>query len=147
MANKSKETKGLKLFFKSFSTKQIVWFVIGAVLFVTGFVFDVLDIIGRSINVAPSKNSLLLGDAKLKEFFGNKPLGFTFWGIVLLLVGAIIISITFSLASKNEDRDKERQARKEQRLKKMVEVQNKVIESSTISEAPVVSTVVQEDKK
>ncbi len=147
MANKSKETKGLKSFFKSFSTKQIVWFVIGAVLFVAGFVFDVLDIIGRSIDVAPSKNSLLLGDAKLKEFFGNKPLGFTFWGIVLLLVGAIIISITFSLASKNEDRDKERQARKEQRLKKMVEAQNKVIETSTISEAPVVSTIVQEENK
>ena len=37
MANKSlekKEVKGLKLFFKSFSTKQTVWFVIGAVLYV-----------------------------------------------------------------------------------------------------------------
>lgn len=147
MANKSKETKGLKLFFKSFSTKQVVWFVIGAVLFVAGFIFDILDIIGRSIDVAPSKNSILLADAQLKSFFGNRPLGFTFWGIVLLLLGAIIIAITFSLASKNEDRDKERQARKEQRLKKMVEAQNKVIESSTINETPIVSTIVTEDKK
>lgn len=149
MANKSlekKEAKGLKLFFKSFSIKQIVWFVIGAVFFVTGLTFDVLDIIGRSINVAPSKNPILLGDAKLKSFFGNRPLGFIFWGIILLLVGAIIIAITFSLASKNEDRDKERQARKEQRLKKLVEAQ-KNVEASTVSEAPVVSTVKVEEKK
>ena len=150
MANKSlekKEVKGLKLFFKSFSTKQTVWFVIGAVLFVTGLTFDVLDIIGRSINVAPSKNPILLGDARLKSFFGNRPLGFIFWGIVLLLIGAIIIAITLSLASRNEDRDKERQARKEQRLKKMVEAQSKVETASTASEAPVVSTVVPEEKK
>ncbi len=150
MASKNldkKQTKGLKLFFKSFSTKQIVWFVIGAVLLIAGLVFDVLDIVARSINVAPSKNPILLADSSLKKFFGNRPLGFIFWGIVLLLVGAIIISISLSLASKNEDRDKERQARKEQRLKKMVDAQNKVVEASTISEAPVVSTVVNEEKK
>ena len=150
MASKNldkKQTKGLKLFFKSFSTKQIVWFVIGAVLLIAGLVFDVLDIVARSINVAPSKNPILLADSSLKKFFGNRPLGFIFWGIVLLLVGAIIISISLSLASKNEDRDKERQARKEQRLKKMVDAQNKVVEASTISEAPVVSTVVNDEKK
>ena len=93
------------------------------------------------------KNPILLADSSLKKFFGNRPLGFIFWGIVLLLVGAIIISISLSLASKNEDRDKERQARKEQRLKKMVDAQNKVVEASTVSEAPVVSTVVNDEKK
>lgn len=133
--NKNKIEK--KDFFKFFTTKQIVWFVIGSVLFVVGIIFDVFDIIGRSLNIQPSKNPLLKADASLRALFGNKPLGFLFFGIVLLLVGTLIIATSLSLASKNEDREKERLARKEQRLKKMKEVEKpEVIQASTVQEAP-----------
>ena len=140
MANVKNQNKrksnGLKDFFKSFSMKQFVWFVIGVILFVIGLVFDVLNIVGGSLNIPPSKNPLLIGDSYLKSLFGNKPFGFLFWGIVLVLVGAIIIAITSSLASKNEDRDKERQARREQRLKRMLDAQNEAIEASTVQVVP-----------
>lgn len=130
--NEKKKHKGLKDFFKTFTVKELVWFVVGAIFFAAGLSFNIVDVIGRSINIPPSKNPILIADAALKTWLGNRLLGFIFWGIVFLILGAIIIAITLSLASRNEDRDKERQARREQRLQKMVDAQSDVVETSAV---------------
>lgn len=117
--NKAKES-ALKKFFKPFSKKQLVAFVFGLILFLGGLSFLVTNLVGESLNVAPSRNPIILADSALKSAL-HTPLGFLYWGIILLILGGLILATSLSLASKNEDRDKERQERREQRLKQMLE--------------------------
>jgi|GEM_PF-2018843 hypothetical protein len=130
---KNKKKSIVKNFFKTFSTKNLIWFFIGSILNLGGFAFIVTSVVGDCLNVAPSKNPILLANAALKSFT-HTPLGFNAWGIILLLLGAVIVAIVLSVASQNEDRERERQARRDQRLKQMADIEKEdaVIQTSTI---------------
>lgn len=124
-------------FFKSFSVKNMVWFVIGVIFNLCGLSFLVTIIIGGNIDVAPSKNPILLADAALKNLT-KSVLGFLYWGIILLLLGALIVALVLSSASRNEDRDRERQLRREQRLKQMADIEKEnVTITSTINDSSI----------
>jgi|SRR5574344_56605 hypothetical protein len=139
---KVKKESSLKRFFKPFSVKNLVWFIIGSLFNLTGLAFIITIIIGSNLNVAPSKNPVLLADTSLKALTSNT-LGFLYWGIILLLLGAVIMSIVLSLASRNEDRERERQLRREQRLKQMADIEKEdVVVASTVSDASVTNSSV-----
>jgi hypothetical protein len=132
-----KKENSLAKFFKSFSVKNMVWFVVGLILDLCGLSFLITIIVGGNINVAPSKNLVLLADTALKNLT-NSILGFLYWGIILLLLGALIIALVLSSASRNEDRDRERQLRREQRLKQMADIEKEDITiASTVNDASV----------
>ena len=119
MENEKKENKIAK-FFEVFTVKQKIWFGIGAVLFVAAFVFLVLYLIEILLGVAPTNNPLLKADNAFKSWT-KLNFGFLVWGVIGIVLGSLIISTTFGLASKTEDRENERKARKEARLKQMME--------------------------
>jgi len=135
MINKNKKENRIVRFFKPYSTKQLVWFVIGALLNLTGLSFIITNIIGDNLNVAPTKNPIIIADTALKNGL-HTPLGFLYWGIIFLLLGALIVSLTLSLASRNEDRDRERSLRREQRLKQMMDASDDVVINSSVNENP-----------
>jgi hypothetical protein len=48
-------------------------------------------------------------------------IGFTWFGVITLVLGALIVALSLSFSSKDDDREKERTSRREQRLKAMRE--------------------------
>ena len=134
---KTKKESSLKKFFVPFTVKNNVWFAFGTLFSLTGLSFLITIIIGDNLNISPSKNLILIADSSLKKLTSNT-LGFLYWGIILLILGSIIVAIVLSLASRNEDRERERQLRREQRLKQMADIEKEdVVVASTISNASI----------
>jgi len=134
---KTKKESSLKKFFVPFTVKNNVWFAFGTLFSLTGLSFLITIIIGDNLNISPSKNLILIADSSLKKLTSNT-LGFLYWGIILLILGSIIVAIVLSLASRNEDRERERQLRREQRLKQMADIEKEdVVVASTISDASI----------
>ena len=134
---KTKKESSLKKFFAPFTVKNTVWFVFGTLFILTGLAFLITIIIGDNLNISPSKNLILIADSALKGLTSNT-LGFLYWGIILLILGSIFVAIVLSLASRNEDRERERQLRREQRLKQMADIEKEdVVVASTISDASI----------
>ncbi|MDY2727984.1 MAG: hypothetical protein SOV26_03150 [Candidatus Onthovivens sp.] len=126
------------LIFKTFSIKQFIWFILGIIVFGTGVGLLITYYVGEALPTrSPSYNSFLNA---LNAFnsFTHTSFGFIGWGIILLLLGAIIIAVVLSLSSKVEDKERERQARKELRLQALraENKQDNLIEDviSTLSE-------------
>lgn len=112
----------IQKFFKSFSVKQLIWFILGCILWLAGLTFLVLNIVGTNLDMAPSNNPLLSADTSIKGFL-NAGLGFLYWGIIMFILGAVIVAISLSLSSSLEDRERDKQARRELRLKRMMQNQ------------------------
>lgn len=134
---KTKKESSIKRFFAPFTVKNTIWFVCGTLFSLTGLAFLITIIIGDNLNISPSKNLILIADSSLKGLTSNT-LGFLYWGIILLILGSIFVAIVLSLASRNEDRERERQLRREQRLKQMADIEKEdVVVASTISNASI----------
>ncbi|MBP5694079.1 MAG: hypothetical protein J6X03_01305 [Bacilli bacterium] len=102
-----------------FTIKQFVWFVIGCLIAANALVFLVLGLID---DYAGINNSVLNApNSSMKEMLGG--IGFTWFGAITLMVAALIVALSLSFSSKDDDREKERTSRREQRLKAMREQQ------------------------
>lgn len=110
--NKEKKTG----FLKSFSVKQLIAFIIGVLIAATGLTFLVFGLIEDYGNI---RNSIIT--APNQGMLNAIKLSFTWFGVITFALGTIIYSLALSFASKNEDRAKEKETRREQRLKAMRE--------------------------
>lgn len=100
-----------------FSIKQFVWFILGLAIAANALTFLVLGLID---DYAGINNSILTTpNSSMKEMMGG--IGFTWFGAMTLVLGALIIALSLSFSSKDDDREKERTSRREQRLKAMRE--------------------------
>lgn len=106
--NKKSSKKGLK----NFTIKQLVALIIGILIVATSLIFLVLGLIEEYANIP---NSILTTpDSSMKSIFGG--VGFTWFGVIFTVVGSVIIAFSLSLASKLEEREQEKEARRKQRL-------------------------------
>ncbi len=104
-----KEKKTRKL-----SVKETVWYCIAAFFGLVGLVFLVLGIVGEHLPVLSSENGILLSE---KAWLTNwSPLGYRYWGIILILAASLLAVICLSLFAREGDRDVERAMRRAQRL-------------------------------
>lgn len=120
-----------KLYKGGFSLKQLIAFYIGCGFWGVGFIFLILGLIGDYADIASNPFKTLSNYMVNFFHFG---LTMTWFGVLLLCVGAVIIAFSLSLSSKNEERVKERQMRKSERLeaiKKNLEESNVVIDAET----------------
>jgi len=123
----------LKEFLHPFTVKQKIWFTIGSLFFLCGFVFLVLYIVEIALVVPPTNNPILTADNAFKAWT-KLNFGFLVWGIIALLLGALVLAIVLSVGSSTEDREKEKKARREARLKQMMEASAKPVDGEVVEE-------------
>lgn len=100
-----------------FTVKQFIWFILGALIALNALTFLVLGLID---DYAGINNSILTApNSSMKASLGG--IGFTWFGVITLVLGALIVALSLSFSSKDDDREKERTSRREQRLKAMRE--------------------------
>lgn len=109
---KNKKEGKVKAFFKSFTVKQLIWFIISVTLIAFGVIFLTLGLIDDYTNFYNSP--LTTPNESMQSMMGG--IGFTWFGVIVTVIAAIILAFTLSIASKGEDRQKEKEARRRQRL-------------------------------
>lgn len=128
-SEKKNSKKGLKDFL---SAKQWFWFILGILISVNAVTFLTIGLISDygdlAYNIFEPANSGMIAA------LGG--LDFKWFGVLTFVVGTLIYSLALSSSSKNEDREKEKSARREQRLKAMEEARNQgVVVDFTASSA------------
>lgn len=99
-----KEHKNLKL-----SVFEIVWYSVCGAIALWGLTFIVLGLLAKYLPLRPSDNPLLLASNAYAKVFG---LGFFGWGIINLIVAAVLVVIVLLISSKKVDRDVEKAQRR-----------------------------------
>ena len=107
----SKQLNTKNKFFKVFSVKELIAFIIALLLITFGLTMLVLGLIDDYTNLYNSP--LTIPNSSMKSMMGG--VGFTWFGVIVTVVGSIILAFSLSFASKSEDREKEREARRKQR--------------------------------
>ena len=99
---------------KKISKKERNWYIFASIVATIGLLFLIFGIIGDHFPgnyadnwVASSENGWLKNWSKL---------GYRYWGLILLGIGALVAIISLTVFAKEGDRDAERAARKAQRL-------------------------------
>ena len=138
MAKKQKNYKNKKeqiLVFHSFSVKQFISLILGALIGLTGLALIVTHLVGDNL-AGVDKFAAYYQDYRfaLNQFntVTHTTLGFLGWGIIALLLGAVIVAIALSLSTRTEERAKENQARKEARRKALVTNDTAAIEADVV---------------
>ena len=113
--NDVKTTKRRDCPLKAFSKKELFWFILSVLIIANAIIFLVLGLIDDYGDI---RNSILATPNEgMKAVMAG--IGFTWFGVITLILGSFILAFSLSSASKSEDREKEREARREQRLKAM----------------------------
>jgi len=99
-------------FFSSFTIKEFVALIVGSTLALLGLIFLILGLIDDYANIYGSV--LTTPNTSMKSMMSG--IGFTYFGLIVLSVGVIINAFSLSLATKGEDRIKEKENRRKQRL-------------------------------
>ena len=128
--NQEARNKEIKTY-KGFTAKQIFWLVFGILVSINAIIFLVLGLITDYANLPG--DILEAPDASMKAMMGG--VGFTWFGVITFIVGTFIYSLALSFSSKSADREKEREARREQRLKAMEEENKGIVVDYTSSSA------------
>ena len=104
----------------NFSKKEWFWYILSLSLAFIGLVFAIIGIIGDHLPVKASDNWVTISE---KAWLTNwSPLGYRYWGIILLVGGLVIFAFALTFFSRESDRDSERAARRAQRLAAMSQV-------------------------
>lgn len=127
----SKELKTKNKFFASFTIKEFVAFIIALAFIAFGLTLLVLGLIDDYTNIYGSV--LETPNTSMKTMMGG--IGFTWFGLMVASLGVIILAFSLSLASKGEDRIKDKEARRKMRLESLNKEEQVVVES-TISSIP-----------
>lgn len=112
-----------KNIFSSFSWKQLVWLFIGLAIIIMGIIFLIFGLIDDYSGL--SSTAFTAGNNGMKQALGG--LDFKWFGVLSTILGAFIFAMSLSLSSKSEDRESEKAARREQRLKAMNENKDKQV--------------------
>lgn len=112
--------------------KEIVCYCIAGFLAFVGLVFLVFGIVGDHLPVKASDNWILISE---KAWLSNwSQIGYRYWGIILILVGAVFAAIVLTVSAKEGDRDTERAQRRAQRLAIEAEAAPEATEAEVVGE-------------
>lgn len=112
-----------------FTVKQFVWFIFSLLLIAFGIIFLILGLIDDYGDVYGYLVST--PNTSMKNQMGG--IGFTYFGVIVILVGSFILAFSMSLSERIEDREREKEARKKQRIRSFE--RNEVTSSLTQSGA------------
>ena len=99
---------------KKIQGKELAWYIIAGIIALIGLAFVVFGIIGSHFPGKASDNWVVISEnAWLKNW---SKIGYRYWGIILLGIGAIIAAIALNVFARVGDRDEERALRRRQRL-------------------------------
>ena len=129
----AKNNKKDILIFKTFNIKQFISLILGLLFFLTGIALIILYFLEAYAPIYSSMKENLSSALSSFNSGTHTSLGFIGWGIISFLLGAIIIAISLSMASKLEDKEKERKARRELRLKQLKENTEEAVVEDVIS--------------
>ena len=101
----------------NFSKKEWAFYIVTLLIAFTGLVFAIIGIIGDHLPVKASENWVAISEKAWLTSWS--PMGYRYWGIILLCGGLIIFSFALTFFSRESDRDSERAARRAQRLAAM----------------------------
>ncbi len=119
------------------------WIVLASLFIVAGLFFIVLGIVGSYLPVEYSDNWILSSQA---AFAAKMHLSYRWFGVILLLVGTVVGTISLNLFERKSDADAERAERRAQRLKIISDSKEepKPVENSTEGATEVESKPVEE---
>ena len=101
------------LIFNQYSIKQFISLIFGLLVLLTGVGLLITYYVGEYL---PIRSYQFKQFSASFNSFTHTSLGFIGWGIICLLLGAMIVTLVLSLSSKLEDKEKDRKARRELRL-------------------------------
>lgn len=107
----AKQISSKNKFLSSFTIRDFVIFIFGLCVAAFGLILSILGLIDDYTNIYGS--ILKTPNASMKSLMGG--VGFTWFGVMCVVFGAILVAITLSISSKGEDREKEKEARRNQR--------------------------------
>ena len=135
-----KETK------KQLPIKEIIWYIIAGFIAFGGVTMITFGLIGHFMNVPLEQNFIKQAEKEIV-------LNFTWWGLILLALGALVAIITLLVFAKVYDRDVEKTIRRQQRLESStlateMEIKPAVeeVDISSMVKSPVEEKVVEEKK-
>lgn len=99
---------------KKLTTKELVWYVIAAFFGVAGLAFLIVGIVGEHLPLLASDNGILVSEKVWLTSWS--PLGYRYWGLVLIGASALLAVICLTFFAREGDRDSERALRRAQRL-------------------------------
>ena len=92
---------------------EIVWYSLCGLLALWGITYIVLGLVGQLLPITADENALAKASEVIKEHFG---LGFLYWGMILVGIGAVLAIIVLLLNAKKSDKEVEKAARRAARL-------------------------------
>lgn len=104
------------LIFNQYSIKQFISLIFGLLVFLTGVGLLITYYVGEYLPIRSYQFKQFSAALSAFNSFTHTSLGFIGWGIICLLLGAMIVTLVLSLSSKLEDKEKDRKARRELRL-------------------------------
>jgi hypothetical protein len=105
---------------RNISLKERIWIAIAITFFVSGLTLSIISLIGDFLPVINSNNWVVNAENAVIEFL-NIPLDWLGWGTILLILGAIILTITLNTFAQKEQVLREKEERRSQRLKEASE--------------------------
>lgn len=130
---------------RTVSGKEIAWYVIAGIFVMFGLTLMVFGIIGHHMNVALDDNFIKQAEDNLVNAI-KVPFDFRIWGIMFVLLGAIITIITLNFNAKKTDRELERTVRRQQRLNAGMDTKMEVKSAVQIIEDNPTPEIVEEKK-
>ncbi len=130
---------------RTVSGKEIAWYVIAGIFVMLGLTLMVFGIIGHHMNVALDDNFIKQAEDNLVNAI-KVPFDFRIWGIMFVLLGAIITIITLNFNAKKTDRELERTVRRQQRLNAGMDTKMEVKSAVQIIEDNPTPEIVEEKK-
>ena len=130
---------------RTVSGKEIAWYVIAGIFVMLGLTLMVFGIIGHHMNVALDDNFIKQAEDNLVNAI-KVPFDFRIWGIMFVLLGAIITIITLNFNAKKTDRELERTVRRQQRLNAGMDTKVEVKSAVQIIEDNPTPEIVEEKK-
>lgn len=104
------------LIFNQYSIKQFISLIFGLLVLLTGVGLLITYYVGEYLPIRSYQFKQFSAALSAFNGFTHTSLGFIGWGIICLLLGAMIVTLVLSLSSKLEDKEKDRKARRELRL-------------------------------
>ncbi len=88
-------------------------YVASGLIGLTGIALIITGIVGTHLGTQQADNPIAQSEEVLLASTG---IGFRWWGVIALILGAVIASVALSAYAKREDRDEERNARRRERM-------------------------------
>ncbi len=125
-----------------FTTKQLFWFVLGVLITANAIIFLILGLINDYASIAYSPFEV--PNNGMKTALGG--IDFKWFGVITFILGTIIYSLALSFATKTQEREQERVARRKQRRLFSSAEGEKVVSDFSVSTSETAAALPPESK-